>query len=114
MKKERPKVLEGRTIKVKTGCGSLYVTVNTNEGHPIELFARLGKAGGCSNSQNEALTRAISLGLRHGVPIEEYVKELKGLQCPNPLMYPEEDKALSCPDGIARVLERYVDVKKDS
>ena len=107
MKGERPKVLNGKTVKIKTGCGNLYVTVNLNSSQPVEVFARLGKAGGCSNSQNEALTRAISLGLKSGVPVEEYVNELKGLQCPNPNMFPKEDRILSCPDAIAKVLEEY-------
>ena len=105
---DRPKVLAGDTIKVKTGCGNLYITINVNGDGPIEIFASLGKAGGCSNVQNEALTRAISLGLKYGVPIKEFVDELKDLQCPNPSMWPEEDRILSCPDGIAKVLEKYV------
>lgn len=99
-------------MKVKTGCGNLYITVNVNGDRPIEVFARLGKAGGCSNVQNEALTRAISLGLKNDVPIKEIVDELKGLQCPNPSMFPKDERILSCPDGIAKVLERYV--KEDS
>lgn len=106
--KDRPKVLTGETIKVKTGCGNLYVTVNVNEDKPVEVFAALGKAGGCSNCQNEALTRAISLGLKHGVSVKEFVDELKTLQCPNPNMFPKEERVLSCADGIAKVLESYV------
>lgn len=103
--KARPRVLPGRTIKVKTGCGSLYVTVSLNNEHPVEVFATLGKAGGCSNCQNEALTRAVTLGLKYGVPVEEVVKELRGIRCPNPNLWPEDERALSCADGIAKVLE---------
>ena len=101
----RPKTLEGSTIKVMTGCGGLYVTINGNKAK--EVFAHLGKAGGCSNCQLEALTRAITLGLKHGIPVGEFVKELRGLQCPQPQMYPEEERCLSCADGIARALSEY-------
>ena len=107
MKKVRPEILNGKTVRMKTGCGNLYVTVNLNGGKPVEVFARLGKAGGCSNCQNEALARAVSLGLKYGVPVKGYVNELKGLQCPNPNMFPKEDRILSCPDAIAKVLEGY-------
>ena len=105
---ERPKVLTGPTVVVTTGCGHLYVTVNSDGGPPQEIFARLGKAGGCSNSQNEALTRAISLGLKSGISAKEYIEELRNLRCPNPNLFPEEEECLSCADGIARVLEAYV------
>ena len=87
-----------------TGCGNLYVTVNS-DGKPLEVFATLGKNGGCTKCQNEALTRAISVGLRYGVPIQEYIDELKGIQCYNANMWPEEHRTLSCPDAVARALE---------
>jgi len=103
-KTERPKVLMGRTIKKVTGCGNLYVTVNKDGDRLLEVFATLGKNGGCSMCQNEALTRAITLGLKHGVPVQEFVSELSDLRCPSPYMWPEEDRTLSCPDAIARVL----------
>lgn len=108
VKKVRPREVKSTTKQVKTGCGSLYVTVGFNSNEPIEVFATLGKAGGCSNCQNEALGRAISLGLKYGVPVKEYVEELKGLRCPNPNMWPKEEKCLSCADGIAKAMEGYV------
>jgi len=103
----RPKILNGTTEKLKTGCGSLYVTICLNGDKPIEVFAKLGKAGGCSSCQNEALTRAITLGLKHGVSVRDFIDELKGLRCPNPNMIPKEDVCLSCADGIARALQMY-------
>ena len=106
----RPEKLLGVTIRMETGCGHLYITVNGNgnDRKPLEVFARLGKAGGCSTSQNEALTRSISLGLRYGVPVEVFIEELKGIGCPNSHLWPEEERTLSCPDAIAKVLEEYV------
>ena len=104
----RPQIVEGKTIKVVTGCGNMYVTLNRNDsGKLIEVFAVLGKNGGCSRCQNEALTRAITAGLRHGVPVDEYIKELSGLQCPNPSLWPTQERALSCPDAIAKTLKEY-------
>jgi ribonucleoside-diphosphate reductase alpha chain len=111
-KSDRPKVLTGQTIRQMTGCGNLYVTINGN-GLPTEVFATLGKNGGCSRCQNEALTRAISIGLRYGVPIQEYIDQLRGIQCPSPNLWPEGERVLSCPDAIARVLMRYIESGED-
>ena len=104
-KQARPKVLTGKSVKVKTGCGNLYITLNKDGSSLFEVFATLGKAGGCGNCQNEALTRAITLGLRYGIPKEEYIKELEGIKCPNPNMFPIKERTLSCPDALARVIK---------
>jgi len=103
----RPKVTTGSTIRKVTGCGKLYVTINrdNNGRNPIEVLARLGKAGGCTHCQNEALTRAITMGLKYGAPAQEFVDELIGLQCPSPNMWPEAERTLSCPDAIAQALK---------
>lgn len=104
MKKARPKQLEGKTVRVTTGCGNLYITLNKDGDSLFEVFATLGKAGGCAICQDEALTRAITLGLRYGIPKEEFVKELEGLRCPNPV-WGDGDQILSCPDAIAKVMK---------
>lgn len=97
----RPTVLSGTTEKVRTVCGTIYVTVN---GGPDELFSTFGKAGGCLSAWNEAVARLVSLALRAGVDSEEVIRQLKGIRCPNPAMGPHGHT--SCPDAIARVLER--------
>ena len=109
MKVQRPKTLKSITERVNTGCGYLYVTIgfDIEKGNPLEVFATLGKAGGCSNCLNEALARSISLGLKYGVPVDEYSKELIEITCPSKNMWPEEERALSCPDGIGRVLRDH-------
>jgi len=103
-KKQRPKVTEGTVYKVKTGCGNMYITPAWDGSSLIEVFATLGKAGGCAHCQLEAITRSISLGLKYGVPEIELVKELKGLRCPSPILDGKKE-ILSCPDAIAGVLE---------
>lgn len=103
-KKKRPKVTKGETHKVVTGCGNMYVTPAWDGEYLIEVFATLGKAGGCAHAQLEAITRSISLGLKYGVPVDEYVRELKGIRCPN-LGLDKGEQILSCSDAIAEVLQ---------
>lgn len=104
-KKARPKVTEGKTVRLHTGCGHIYITPARTQGELIEVFATLGKAGGCAHCQLEALTRSISLGLKYGIPVSEYVDELKNIRCPSPII-DEGVEILSCPDAIAKVLEK--------
>ena len=104
-KQPRPKILPGKSVKVKTGCGNLYITLNKNDGELFEVFATLGRSGGCAMAQNEALTRMITLSLRCGVPKEEIIKQLVGIQCPNPVMFPGKERVLSCPDAIAKAIK---------
>ena len=103
-KKERPQTLSGKTVKVTTGCGSMYVTLNGDDVGVFEVFAALGKAGSCAKVQSEALTRMVTLALKYDVPMQEIIDELQGLQCPSPWLFPMEERTLSCPDAIAKVL----------
>ncbi|HHH78090.1 MAG TPA: vitamin B12-dependent ribonucleotide reductase [Thermoplasmatales archaeon] len=109
--KPRPVVVRGVTRKVSTGCGNLYVTMNEDEDGLFEVFARLGKAGGCADAQLEAIGRLISLCLRSGVKTEEIVKQLKAIRCPSPLLA-RGGPILSCPDAVAKALEEHIKGKK--
>ena len=103
----RPRVTTGTTSKFRMGCGTLFVTVNRDERGIAEVFANLGKSGGCP-SQSEATCRAVSAALRSGVDPAVMIDQLSGIRCLSAAVARKGDKAvnvLSCPDAIARVIK---------
>ncbi len=110
----RPEVTMGFTEKVRIGCGTLYITVNYDDKGICEVFANLGRAGGCP-SQSEATSRLISQSLRAGMSAETIIEQLKGIRCLATLRKADKEiKVLSCPDAIGKVLEKVVAYTKKS
>jgi ribonucleoside-diphosphate reductase alpha chain len=105
--RQRPAETKGTVTKVNTGCGSIYVTVAYDDQGIFEVFATLGKSGGCASAQLEATCRLITLALRCGVDVASVVKQLKGIRCPS-IAWEEGKSILSCADAIASVLEKHI------
>lgn len=96
----------GLTEKVKIGCGNLYVTVNYDENGICEVFTNTGRHGGCP-SQSEATSRLVSIALRSGIDVQTIIDQLKGIRCPSTIRQ-KGMKVTSCPDAIARTIEKVM------
>ena len=102
---ERPKVMTGRTLKLKLPQGGLYVTANSDEAGKLkEVFVTLGKLGGDEKADAEAIGRLISLYLQHGGDIQSVTKMLKGIRGKY-VSWEEGIQLLSIPDAVAKALE---------
>ncbi len=110
--KERPGlVVYGKTIKDKTPWGSMYVTMNFDGKEPFEIFVNVGKSGSELKAMTEALSRVISIGLRSGCSLEDFIDTLKGLSGKEYWMLEFNDNyaVRSIPDAIALMLEKLID-----
>ncbi len=105
----RPVRTKGFTERINTGCGKLYVTINEDDQGICEVFAQMGKTGGCASSQIEAAGRLISLALRSGVKLEAIVKQITGIRCPSPI-WQNAKMVLSCPDAMSQVINNYTQI----
>ena len=75
------------------------------------MFTNTGRAGGCP-SQSEATARLVSVGIRSGMDPKEIIQQLKGIRCPSCLRQPGVP-VMSCPDAIAKALEKVLKVSQD-
>ncbi len=105
--RSRPRITHGITQKTRTGCGNLYLTVNTDDDGLCEIFATLGKAGGCPGAMLEGAMRLSSLALRCGINPQRIADHLTGIRCPNAAMH-ERRWNLSCMDAIGRILSQIL------
>ena len=111
--RNRPKDTYGVTHRIRTGEGTLYITINHDEDGLCEIFTTIGKAGGNAAAQAEAISRLISLSLRSGMDVTEIIKQLKGISGPNPV-WENGQLILSTPDAIGKALEQHMsEFKKD-
>ena len=99
----RPKTLSGQTTSIGTALGNLFVTVNSADGRPFELFAQIGKAGSDVIAFTEAIARLISLALRCGVSVDEIVTQLEGIGGARSVGY-GPNRIMSVPDAIGQAL----------
>ena len=108
-KRQRPPVLKGRTLKMNSPLGDIYVTINEDAaGRPFEVFCTLGKAGGAAFADAEAIGRLMSLALRSGVPITAIRDQLRGISSDRAVGVGPH-KVLSAPDAIGQAIDRYLE-----
>ncbi|MEE8341789.1 MAG: adenosylcobalamin-dependent ribonucleoside-diphosphate reductase, partial [Candidatus Neomarinimicrobiota bacterium] len=103
----RPIRTQGITQRIRTGEGTLYITINEDDDGLCEVFTAIGKAGGHAAAQSEAISRLISLALRSGINPKAIVKQLKGISGPSP-NWESGRLILSTPDAIGKALDDYI------
>lgn len=103
-----PEVVSAVRIRQNTPFGHMHVTVSidSDTGKELEVFAQLGKGGDVAASDLEAICRMVSMYLRVGGSIEHVIKQLNGIG--SNLSIPTKDgRVSSLPDGLSKALSKY-------
>jgi len=104
----RPRVIQGKTFKMKTEMGSTFITINEDEKGLFEVFIHLGRSGSVPMSFAEAMGRLISLALRSSVRPEDIIEALKYIRGSRPVVQEDNEVVFSVPDAIAKAMEKYL------
>ena len=109
---KRPEILNGRTIRVQSLFGTVYVTLNERDGSPSEIFLNTGKCGSDLAAHAEAIGRLCSLLLCLPSPVSELqriqsiIENLKGIGGSK-----NGENIRSIPDAVAFALAEYLTAK---
>ncbi len=108
---KRPHSYPGKTMSVKTGCGTIFVTISVDDtGYPIETFAR-GK-GGCMSVSLEALGKTASIFLRVGGDAQDLVDQYQHMICPS-VGWDNGIRVSSCAAALGIALKEVLDKYND-
>ncbi len=117
--KTRPEILTGRTIKVRSPFGTVFVTINENgDNRPFELFLNVGKCGSDVAADAEAIGRLCSLLLRIPSPVPEekrielIVSSLTGIGGNGDVLFGTK-RIRSLPDAVACALSQYAETRAE-
>ena len=105
---DRPDRLIGFTDRRETPLGRLFLTLNSLDGHPVELFAQIGKAGSDVAAFTEAIARLVSLALRCGVDPEEVASQLTGIGGSRSVGF-GPGRILSVPDAMGHFMREVLE-----
>lgn len=111
VKQRSTPIVFGKTIKDRTPWGSLWVTLNYDGAEPFEVFASLGKSGSELKAMTEAISRVISIGLRSGCSLRDFIGTLRGISGKEYWMFDCDDSEMvrSIPDAVALLLQKLID-----
>ncbi len=109
----RPAVLHGYTRNIKAPEGTVNITVNSDDGGPLEVFVNVGRGGSDVAALAEALGRLISSACASSpIPQEEKLREmalqLRGIGGSRTIGFgPEQVRSL--PDAVGKALGEHLD-----
>ncbi len=106
-----PNATESITAKMDTSCGEIHLTMGHVNGSPVHVIIESEFVGTCMYDHVNGIGRAISIGLQHGVALQEYISTLRGLQCEKPKKFPRSSACTGCADAISRLLESLTEEK---
>ncbi len=107
-RRRRKEVLVGKTIKIKTACGNMFLTINHDEGKVAEVQITLGKSGTCVRGLLEFISRHISWTLQNtDIDLKDYIRFLKrhcdDVNCGSPFVW-KTKQYVGCLDCMGEII----------
>ncbi len=103
-----PEHLVADYLRVETPFGTLHLHIDRLGGHPVQVFATLGRGGSDMLAMLEATCRLLSNGLRAGIDPYVLAEQLVGIGG-RTVMGVGPDQVLSVADALGKALIRYLD-----
>lgn len=110
---KRTNRLTGETVSGKTPFGTVFVTINEQNGEPFEVFINIGKSGSDVRSFAEALGRSWSRAIQSQSGdnrmkmLEELAAQSLGIGGSRSVGF-GPNRTNSIPDAVAKVVMRYI------
>ncbi len=101
------------TLSEKVGCGHIYAIIQLKNRtfDRVDFLGAMPKSCDCGDSFLQALSKILTFAIRRAIKegnVEiALIKHLQGHRCNKPLYR----GSLSCVDGIARVIKKYMEMK---
>lgn len=97
---------DSTTFKVKTGCGTLTVTIVKDKDKIVNVFCKMGGgAGGCQALVSHMMATTTTTMLMSGVSLVDILKLYKDQACGHQGFY-EGKPTLSCYDAFAVAMNK--------
>jgi len=109
----RPGSIHSTTRRIRTGQGSMYITVGMVEGKLFEVFAHVGKQGSDVYANAEEISRLVTLCLRSGINPQEVINELINIKGSQPIWW-EGREITGIGDAIAKTLDAIISQSRHS
>ena len=103
-----PEHLVADYLRVETPFGTLHLHIDRLGGHPVQVFATLGRGGSDMLAMLEATCRLLSNGLRAGIDPYVLAEQLVGIGG-RTVMGVGPEQVLSVADALGKALIRYLD-----
>ena len=98
---KRPTSLLTESHEVQVGCGTLYVTISQTHEKYREIYAQLGKTGGCARCFTEVISTLVTEALNNRTPLEKVIHQFEGVRCPS-----DSGFLPSCPVAMGKIMEK--------
>lgn len=112
-----PSTRRSVTHKFSIGNHEGYLTIGLHEdGSPGELFLKISKEGSTISGLCQAFSRAFSLALQYGLPVDDAIARFRGMRF-EPLgqtSNPDIPHADSIADYVVRFLELHYSESRDA